>query len=106
MALRSSSPSLLSMLPPCWTSSTSISSSSCDILLSPFRRNAFASSLFQREKSRLSGSSTQMSTRRMGAENMAKRSAQSLAMLLGEISPKISTTTVTTTVEIVAPASP
>ena len=49
---------------------------------------------------------TQMSTRRMGAENMAKRSAQSLAMLLGEISPKISTTTVTTTVEIVAPASP
>lgn len=27
--------------------------------------------LFQREKSRLSGSNTQMSTRRMGAENMA-----------------------------------
>ena len=42
----------------------------------------------------------------MGAENIAKRSAQSFATLLGEISPKTSTTTVTTTVEIVAPASP
>ena len=47
-----------------------------------------------------------MNTRRMGADSMAHRSAQSLAMLLGDISPKISTTTVTTTVEMVAPASP
>ena len=54
----------------------------------------------------MSGVKTQMRTCRIGAENMAQVSAQSLAMLLGEISPKISTTTVTTTVEIVAPASP
>ena len=106
MAFLSSSPSFLSMLPSCCTSSTSMSSSSCDILLSELRRKTFASSFFQREKTALSGVKTQMRTCRIGAENMAQVSAQSLAMLLGEISPKISTTTVTTTVEIVAPASP
>ena len=37
------------------TSSTSIRSSSCDILLSAFRRNTFASSFFQRENRKLSG---------------------------------------------------
>ena len=42
----------------------------------------------------------------MGAENMANFSAQSFAMLLGVISPKIKTTTVTTMVERVAPMSP
>ena len=94
------------MLPSCCTSSTSISSSSCDILLSAFRRNTFASSFFQSENRKLSGVRVQRNTCSIGAESMAKRSAQSLAMLLGEISPKISTTTVTTTVEIVAPASP
>ena len=72
----------------------------------PLVRKTFASSFFQREKTALSGVKTQMRTCRIGAENMAQVSAQSLAMLLGEISPKISTTTVTTTVEIVAPASP
>ena len=41
-----------------------------------------------------------------GAENIVNCSAQSFAMLFGEISPKINTTTVTTTVEIVAPESP
>ena len=94
------------MLPSCCTSSTSIKSSSCDILLSPFRRNTFASSFFQSENRKLSGVRTKRKTCRMGAENIAKRSAQSLATLLGEISPKTSTTTVTTMVEIVAPASP
>ena len=54
----------------------------------------------------MSGVRAMMNTRRMGAENIAKASAQSLATLLGEISPKISTTTVITTVEIVAPTSP
>ena len=44
--------------------------------------------------------------RYLGADSMAQDSALSFAMLFGEISPKISTTTVTTTVEIVAPASP
>ena len=106
MAFFSSSPSSRSTLPSCCTSSTSISSSSWDILLAPLRRNTRLSSFFHRENSQFSGSSTQMSTRRMGADSMVHRSAQSLAMLLGEISPKISTTTVTTTVEMVAPASP
>ena len=106
MAFFSSSPSSRSMLPSCCTSSTSISSSSWDILLAPLRRNTRLSSFFHRENSQFSGSSTQMNTRRMGADSMVHRSAQSLAMLLGEISPKISTTTVTTTVEMVAPASP
>ena len=41
-----------------------------------------------------------------GAAVIAQSSAQSLAMLLGLISPKMSTTTVTTTVDSVAPASP
>ena len=41
-----------------------------------------------------------------GAENMANASGLSFARLLGVISPKISTTTVITTVETVAPMSP
>ena len=41
-----------------------------------------------------------------GVENIANFSGQSLAMLLGETSPKISTKIVSTMVEIVAPASP
>ena len=106
MAFFSSSPSSRSILPSCCTSSTNSSSSSWDILLSPFSRNTRLSSFFHRANIAFSGVSTQMSTCRMGADSVAHFSAQSLAMLLGEISPKISTTTVTTTVEMVAPASP
>ena len=106
IAFLSSSPSFLSMLPSCCTSSTSIRSSSCDILLSELRRKTFASSFFQREKRAFSGVKIQIRICSIGAENMAHCSAQSLAMLFGEISPKISTTTVTTTVEIEAPISP
>lgn len=48
----------------------------------------------------------QIKVLRKGAENTAKRSGQSFAIFWGEISPKISTTTVTTTVDTVAPISP
>ena len=41
-----------------------------------------------------------------GAENTANFSGKSFAILLGVISPKIKTTIVTTTVEIVAPIFP
>ena len=102
----SSSPSFLSMLPSCCTSSTSISSSSCDILLSAFRAEHLCQQLLPERKQKIERRENEKNTCRIGAERIAKRSAQSLAMLLGEISPKISTTTVTTTVEIVAPASP
>ena len=52
------------------------------------------------------GTSTWISTLIKGALNMANFSGKSLAMLFGVISPKISTKTVTTTVEIIAPTSP
>ena len=42
----------------------------------------------------------------MGAENLAKASGDSFAMLFGVISPKMRTTTVITAVETVAPISP
>jgi hypothetical protein len=42
-------------------------------------------------------------TRSRGAENMAKDSAFSLARLLGEISPKMSTTAVSTMVDTRGP---
>ena len=41
----------------------------------------------------------------IGAENIANFSGDSFAMLFGEISPKINTTTVITSVEIPAPIS-
>ena len=47
-----------------------------------------------------------ISSLKNGAENTANCSGQSLAMLLGEISPKISTAIVIIIVEYVAPASP
>ena len=94
------------MLPSCCTCVDGMAAPPCDILLSELGRELFASSFFQSENRKLSGVRTKRKTCRMGAENIAKRSAQSLATLLGEISPKTSTTTVTTMVEIVAPASP
>ena len=94
------------MLPSCSTSSTSINSSVWVIFLSPLTLNTLDSRRFQRVKRKFTGVSSHMKARMMGAENMAKRSGLSLARLLGEISPKISTTTVTTAVEIVAPISP
>ena len=44
-----------------------------------------------------------MNSRSRGAENMAKASGDSLARLLGEISPKMSTTTVSTMVDTAGP---
>ena len=48
----------------------------------------------------------QISTRMIGAENIASFSGQSFATFFGVISPKIRTRTVRTTVETVAPMSP
>ena len=70
---------------------------------SPEGLKIFESSFFHMLKRKFSGVNTTMITRRIGAENIAKRSGNSLATLFGEISPKISTTIVITTVEIVAP---
>ena len=61
------------------------------------------STRFHWEKRKFSGVSTASSTRSSGAEAMAKASGLSLAMDLGEISPKISTVTVSTTVDTVGP---
>ena len=61
------------------------------------------SSRFHRAKRKFSGRRIARNTRSTGAEAMAKRSGLSLAMDLGETSPKISTTTVKTTVATVGP---
>ena len=57
------------------------------------------------ENIQFSGARRTMKTRRTGAEVIENFSADSLARLLGVISPKISTTIVTTIVDIVAPIS-
>ena len=106
MAFFSSSPSLWSMLPSCWTSSTSIRSSAWERRLSGRSRKRRESRRFHWEKRKFSGVKAHIRKRSIGAEKQAKRSAQSRATLLGEISPKISTASVTTTVEREAPASP
>jgi hypothetical protein len=54
----------------------------------------------------LTGVKIKISSRINGAANMAKLSGESLARLFGEISPKISTSTVITAVEMVTPALP
>ena len=61
------------------------------------------SKIFHFENSQLIGVRRPMRKRMNGSENMAKRSGDSLARLLGLTSPKISTTIVMTTVETVAP---
>ena len=72
---------------------------------SPEGRNTRFKSRFHWVNRKFSGRRITSSTRSSGAENMAKDSAFSLAMLLGEISPKISTTRVSTTVEMEGPYS-
>ena len=63
------------------------------------------SNFFQRPNKKFKGESKTINNRKKGVENIANRSGQSLAMLLGEISPKINTTTVTTAVDTVAARS-
>ena len=105
MAERSRSPSCSSRLPSWATSSTSISSSSWVILRRSSPLNSRLSSFFHWANRKLTGVITQISTRMTGVESMANFSGFSLARLLGEISPKISTTTVITMVDTVAPMS-
>ena len=54
-------------------------------------------------KKKLTGVRITSRTDIYGAENIAKLSGTSLAILFGMISPKVSTTTVITTVEIATP---
>ena len=78
--------------------------SSSSVMPSPSAgRMIWLRSRFHWEKRKFSGRRITSSTRSSGEAHMAKRSGDSLAMLLGEISPKISTTTVSTTVEMVGP---
>ena len=63
------------------------------------------SSFFHCRNKKFTGVRQKMNPRSSGAENMANRSGDSLAMLLGETSPKISTTTVVTRVETPGPFS-
>ena len=94
----------------CWSRPPSFSASDTMVISSssvmPWSSEGWKimfSSRFHWENRKFSGRRTSRNTRRMGAENMAKLSACSLARLLGEISPKISTTSVNTTVETVGP---
>ena len=68
-------------------------------------RMSLESRRFHMLKMKFSGVSIHMNTLSSGAEKRAKLSGASLAMLLGEISPKMRTTTVMTAVATEAPAS-
>ena len=63
-------------------------------------------SRFQAESSQLTGIRMVTQARSAGAAAMAKRSGASLARVLGDISPRSSTSTVITTVERVTPRLP
>ena len=73
------------------------------MLLSPEDLNIFDSSALSPIKAKLNGARITVKNLSIGAENIAKLSAFSFAMLLGDISPNIRTATVMTTVEIVTP---
>ena len=75
------------------------------MLRSSLTRNSLEMSFFHRPKIQLRGRSIHIKSLSSGAENLAKPSGASLATLLGVISPKMSTTMVTTMVEIDAPLS-
>ena len=103
MAERISSLSCLSIPPPVSASSIMVISSSSVMLLSPEDLNIFDSSALSPIKAKLNGARITVKNLSIGAENIAKLSAFSFAMLLGDISPNIRTATVMTTVEIVTP---
>ena len=104
-ALRRRLPSSLSMLPSSCASSTIVNSSSDVMPWLPDVLNRQDSSFFHCPNSQLIGVRTIRSPLIIGAENIANFSGDSFAMLFGEISPKINTTTVITSVEIPAPIS-
>ena len=107
MTLRSMALSLLSMPPSCSASSTRVRSSSSVTPLSGAGRTSLERPFFSWVNRKFTGLSATISARIMGADIMAKLSAFSFAILLGDISPKISTTRVITMVDTVGPlASP
>ena len=71
-------------------------------LVSPVRKTN-ANSFFHPLKIQLIGARITMKNLSSGAENIENFSGLSLARLFGEISPKISTTTVVAMVDTVAP---
>ena len=105
MALRISVPSWSSMPPSCLASSTIIRSSSSVMPPSSENLKMADRSFFHWANRKLAGLKITSSTRRMGAENMAKVSGTSLEILLGETSPNTSTTIVMTSVERLDPRS-
>ena len=105
MALRISVPSCSSMPPSCLASSTMMRSSSSVMPFSLENLKIRDRSFFHWPNRKLAGLKMITSTRRMGAENRAKFSGTSLARLLGETSPKISTTMVITRVDRLEPLS-
>ena len=94
------------MLPACSASSTMVIISSSVIFSSELSFRIFATSSFHFVNMKFTGVITTINLSRNGAEAIAKPSGISLAMLFGVISPKTSTTTVMTTVAIVAPYEP
>ena len=68
--------------------------------------NTLLSSFFHRENSQFSGHSITVSSLRRAADFRANFSGQSFARLFGDISPNMSTSTVTTPVEMAAPLAP
>ena len=90
---------------PPWSSAsvTMVTSSSLVMPTSSLVWKTLDSSFFHREKKKVAGVRITMKNRRMGAENRAKLSGDSLARLLGETSPKIKITMVSTTVDTAGP---
>ena len=94
-------------MPPSWVASSTIVNSSRPVMeLSLRDLNSRDNSFFHCANKKLTGVRIAISTSKNGAENMANASGDSLARLLGDTSPKISTTTVVTMVASVAPISP
>ena len=106
MAFFSSSPSSRSILPSCCTSSTNSSSSSWDILLLAVQPEHAAQQFLPQGEHRVQRRQHPDEHLQNGCRQRGAFLRAVLGDALGEISPKISTTTVTTTVEMVAPASP
>ena len=103
MAARISSLSWCSRPPSLSASSTMVMSSSSVMPSSLAGWKIFTASLLNRPKKRYRGVSTVRTTRMAGIARIQNFSGWSFAMVLGVISPKISTTTVRTMVEMAGP---
>ena len=105
MAARMSLLSCWSRPPSLSAWSTRVTSSSSVMPPSADLRNTLDSSRFHWVNRKFSGVRTVRSTPSSGVANMANRSGDSLARLLGETSPKIRITTVSTMADTVGPVT-